>query len=96
MKLTYWVTGNIDQTMEECYWLRTKTKKEAKQELGFDNMSPGERARWFGPVKVVVEYDNAFDLMQKTTGEGFYEESVCVYPAIEKAQAAFERYLRGS
>ncbi|MBT4086739.1 MAG: hypothetical protein HOE83_23325 [Alphaproteobacteria bacterium] len=63
MKLTYWVAAH--QFDSKCYSIRCRTKKSAVAEKEYRG------AENYGPVvKVVVEYDNGFDLLEQITGEG--------------------------
>lgn len=70
MKLTYWYCKHL--TDSDAYSIRVKTKREAKQhasDYGHDLLAP--------PVKVVIEYRNALDLLRQCAGEdGLYQESI--------------------
>jgi hypothetical protein len=67
MKLTYWTAECIEDS--NAYSIRTKTKREAvalKAEYESD-----EGTVEYGPVnKVVVSYDDAFDLLTECLREG--------------------------
>ena len=63
MKLTYWYAECLDDS--DAYAVRAKTKKAAMADK-FSRHNPEK----YGPViKVTVEYDNAFDLMEKCSDE---------------------------
>ena len=62
-KLTYWCAPILSD--HPCYNIRTKTKKAALAEIEeYSHQDYGK------PQKVVIDYDNAFDLLQQVTGEG--------------------------
>ena len=62
MKLTYWCCQCIGDSEE--YNIRAKTKKEALKERGMR----GEE--YYGlPIKQVVQYSNALDLLDLCLGE---------------------------
>lgn len=62
MKVTYW---KINSTQGyECYAIRAKTKKECLAILEKSDKNDFEGS----PHKVTVEYLDAFDLIQQTTG----------------------------
>jgi len=68
MKLTYWVCAAKDD--DRCYSIRTTTRKAAIAErdlLGHEYFEP--------PVKVIVTYKSAFDLLYKCQSEGGLDES---------------------
>ena len=61
MKLTYWYCPIIGDAM--VYSIRAKTKREAKalrEEYGEDQFDP--------PIKNIVIYSSAFDLMEMAMG----------------------------
>ena len=63
MKLTYWACKSIDDS--DCYSIVAKTKREANEkrdEQGAD--------RYASAVKCVIDYTDAFDLMDMLTSEG--------------------------
>ncbi len=63
MKVTYWKAECLDD--HDCYSIRARTKKECTAER---NAFRPER---FGePVKIEIEYNNAFELVQELTNEG--------------------------
>lgn len=62
MKLTYWYAERLDDT--DAYAIRQKTRKAALAEKA---TMPEE---WGDVVKVMVEYDDAFDLVERCCGEG--------------------------
>tara|TARA_R110002049_G_scaffold36683_1_gene116648 strand:+ start:274 stop:516 length:243 start_codon:yes stop_codon:yes gene_type:complete len=63
MKLTYWYAECLNDS--DCYSIREKTKSAAIAEKASLYNPEG-----YGPViKVTVEYDNAFDLMEKCSDE---------------------------
>lgn len=64
MKLQYWVCECLDDS--SCYNIRTKTKKEAVR-LREAN---GGAERFGPPTKVILEYEDGFDLMMNCMGEG--------------------------
>ena len=65
MKLIYWkATCNFDS---DCYSIRTKTKKECKRLVEVRSAFPGDYEE---PEKIVIEYKNAFDLVEILSNEG--------------------------
>jgi len=62
-KLTYWCAPSLND--HPCYNIRTKTKKAALAEIEEYGHNQYGKVR-----KIVVEYDDAFDLMKQCTGEG--------------------------
>lgn len=67
MKLTYWVCPCKDD--HQCYGVRARTRREAlaeREQLGVE--------RFGKPVKMVVEYRDAFDLATQALGEGGLNE----------------------
>ena len=65
MKLTYWKANCLSDS--DVFSIRKKTRKavqaqidESKREGGFE---------YEAPHKVVIEYRNALELVEKTTGE---------------------------
>ena len=69
MKLTYWVAPI--ETDSPCYNIRQPTRKAVNAILA--EMTPEMRADYGKPRKVVVEYNNAFDLVDRALGEGGIE-----------------------
>jgi len=74
MKLTYWACEHLSDS--QAYAIRTKTKREAVARRNEEN---SEGYELYGPpIKVVMEYDNAFDLMtdclSENTGIGLIVE----------------------
>ena len=77
MKLTYWFSARLDDS--DVYSIRVKTRKECLDtrndicEQPKAKASEHVRSSWgaeFGPVvKVTVEYDSGFDLMQRCMSE---------------------------
>lgn len=66
MTLTYWCCENLADS--KCYNIRARTKREAnrqREEFGAD--------RFGRPIKQVVEYADAFDLIEMALGEGGIE-----------------------
>lgn len=61
MKLTYWYCQHLADS--DVYSIRTKTRREA---VALRAEIPADYSE---PVKVSVEYDNAFDLMQLCSEE---------------------------
>ncbi len=62
-KLTYWCAPILSD--HHCYNIRTRTKKEALAKIEeYSHQDYGK------PQKVVIDYDNALDLLQQVTGEG--------------------------
>jgi hypothetical protein len=64
MKLTYWKAENLDG--RDCYSIRAKTRKDCEKARA-DSGCPQDFAE---PVKVVVEYRDAFHLVSIMRGEG--------------------------
>ena len=63
MKLTYWYAECLNDS--DVFAVREKTKKAAIAELDGRHESDG-----YGPViKVSIEYDNAFDLMEECSDQ---------------------------
>lgn len=56
MKLTYWYAGRIDD--RDCYSIVAKTKKEC-----LDIVNKTTYGNFELPVKRVIEYKDAFDLL---------------------------------
>ena len=71
MKLTYWACRHL--TDSQVYNIRERTRAAAKakrEEYGPENYAP--------PVKVTVEYRDAFDLLTQALDEsGIYEGDPC-------------------
>ena len=65
MKLTYWVCENLKD--RPCYSIRTKTRREAVYLSNHTSWPPGSFGK---PVKVTLEYADAFDLMRACLSEG--------------------------
>lgn len=85
-KLTYWVAPCLDDC--EAYNIRTKTKKEceelAKQHNDYKKEYMGKRAPAYGPVvKHVIEYKDAFCLMEFCLGEAGGGEPL-IWPSFVK------------
>ena len=77
MKLTYWKIASNDS--EIFYSIRAKTKKEAIRQ--FKKQSPEDYIKWgekYAMVeKIVIEYNDAFDLVNQILCEGsadYYSE----------------------
>ncbi len=68
MKLTVWLAEqNADS---QCYNLIGRTRKEVRAQIE-KRLAEGESIDTYGePVKVVIEYADAFDLFDRLTGEG--------------------------
>jgi hypothetical protein len=67
MKLTYWMSRCTNDS--EVYNIRAKTKKEViTQLLGRKGYEP--------PIKVTVEYKDAFDLMEQCSNEDHHHWEV--------------------
>lgn len=65
MKLTYWIAKQDKD--HSCYDLRARTRKECNEMIA----KAGQREGYYAaPIKVVVEYANAFDLMDQCMSEG--------------------------
>jgi len=68
MKVIYWKAQcNFDH---DCYSIRAKTKKECKRLIEENEewgVSPGD---YDEPEKIVIEYKNAFDLVEILRSEG--------------------------
>ena len=67
MKLTYWVEKCKNDV--SAYNIRSRTRKEcfkSLESLDFDDW----RDEFENPVKVEVEYESGFDLMEQCLGEG--------------------------
>ena len=62
MKLTYWYSQNIGDS--NAYSIRAKTKREVNEIL--QDCDPED---YGPPLKVSIEYDNAFDLMNSCSTE---------------------------
>jgi hypothetical protein len=69
MKLTYWVCNQ--ETDHQCYNLRARTKREV---LEMKRNHGG--AGYSQPFKVIVEYKDAFDLMDQCMTEGSIDENL--------------------
>jgi len=77
MTLTYWTAESLVD--DNCYSIRTKTRREAVAIRG-----TGEG---YGPVtKVVVEYENAFDLLTKCLDEGSLIEERIAQSGVNRKQ----------
>lgn len=63
MKLTYWYAKCLNDS--DAYSVRQKTRKAAEA----DKLSRHKSGDYGPVVKVTVEYDNAFDLMEKCSDE---------------------------
>lgn len=59
MKLTYWIAK--DERDHKCYSIRRKTKKAVQEALA-EQWNSGDYSE---PRKVVIEYDDGFDLMMQ-------------------------------
>jgi hypothetical protein len=66
MKLTYWVCDCFEY--RRCYALRARTRWEVQQ-LRIDQGAE----HYDEPRKIVVEYTNAFNLVEQALGEGGVE-----------------------
>jgi len=68
MKVAYWIAPCLNDN--PVYSLRAKTKKEVVAMLASGQWEP----KGYGPVeKVVIEYNDAFDLVKQLVGcEGNY------------------------
>jgi hypothetical protein len=65
MKLVYWCCASLRDS--PAYSIRTRTRREATAERA----KLGEHAKDYGtPVKITVEYRDAFDLVTQALGEG--------------------------
>lgn len=62
MKLTVWIAEQNQDS--SAYNIVTRTKREALAE-----MRARPSTEWEGPVKVTIEYQDAFDLFTRATGE---------------------------
>ena len=71
MKLTYWYCEHL--TDADCYAVREPTLRQAKR-VAAEYYAPGDLA---APVKVIIEYRNAFDLLEQCTGEGGLYQEAC-------------------
>jgi hypothetical protein len=63
MKLTYWYSKCPDDS--DVYSVRARTRKEARAFIA----DRDDNAKWPEPVRVDVEYDDAFDLMSQCSHE---------------------------
>ncbi len=64
MKLTYWCCQCIGERYSAVYNIRAKSKKEAL------NLRLIQGKDYYGlPIKQVINYDNALDLLDKCLGE---------------------------
>ncbi len=79
MKLTYWVCPRKHDS--QAYALRARTKKEALALL-----SEHSSEDYDSPQKVVVEYKDGFDLLQKCLGEGQPEWDLKISDEAEESQ----------
>lgn len=74
MKLRYWYCEHL--TDSQAYAIIAKSKKEAQAEL--DALTPAHRADFGEPQLRVIHYKDAFDLLERVTGEdggrGYGEE----------------------
>jgi len=66
-KLTYWIAKQNDD--HRCYDIRAKTKREVLAKMKEQNYKA-----WEKPIKVTIEYKNAFDLMSQCMSEGSLHE----------------------
>ena len=65
MKLTYWSCEHLNDS--QAYAIRTKTKREAVERRNEEN---SEGYELYGPpTKIVMEYDDAFDMMSGCLSE---------------------------
>jgi hypothetical protein len=67
MKLIYWIAVRLDD--RRCYSIRERTRDacaKARRESGVPRS-------YATPKKVVVEYEDAFDLVRKLLGDGGVE-----------------------
>jgi hypothetical protein len=70
MRLTYWFAPCLDDSL--AYSVRARTKREAQDLLA--EIGDDERHR-FGPLsKIIVEYDDGFDLLYQCNHEGGLRE----------------------
>jgi len=65
-KLTYWIARCNDDS--DAYSIRTRTKKACEAEYQF-RMKDRRGNAYDRPIKVTVEYSNAFDLMEQCMNE---------------------------
>ena len=70
MKLTYWVAHCEND--HRCYNLRAKTRREIVAALA--DIHPTLAQDYGPPLKVVVEYDDGFDLVEQAMGESGIDE----------------------
>lgn len=67
-KLTVWIAEQGDD--HPCYNLIGRTRKSVKEQIA-ERIAQGDRAdRYEAPVKVEIEYRDAFDLFDRLTCEG--------------------------
>lgn len=71
MKLTYWIAHCTNDS--PCYSLRGKTRKAVKALRIFNTWEDGT-CNFSEPEKVVVQYDDAFDLLAQCNEEGGIDE----------------------
>lgn len=64
MKLTYWVARHTSDS--DAYNIRTKTRREAMDRIA-DHWNDEDYEQ---PVKVTIEYEDGFDLMNQCMNEG--------------------------
>ena len=67
-RLAYWVCHHLND--RACYAYRARTRAECV--LFLNDIAEGEwrQENFSKPMKVVVEYENAFDLVLQCLGEG--------------------------
>ena len=70
MKLTYWIADCLNDS--PAYSIRCRTRREVKAALADPQIDASGYSK---PYKVVVEYKNALDLLNRALGEGgLFEE----------------------
>lgn len=63
MKVVYWVAAQTDRSAYREENVRARTKKECQEMISTFSLGTFE-----APKKIVVEYKDAFDLVQKLSG----------------------------
>jgi hypothetical protein len=78
MKLVYWCCARRDDS--SAYNIRARTKREANKQRAEMPNSYDE------PVKVVIKYADAFDLIERALGEGGIGEPYAMPQRIEEEE----------
>jgi hypothetical protein len=67
-RCSYWVS--INQSQGASYSIRARTRRECVRLAVLEGEGPGKWDNFEAPVKVTIEYQDAFDLVAQILGEG--------------------------